>query len=60
MMDEGYDIEVLRQELKDHYGAASAVFDDPLMALMAIHGAFDADTASDDEIVEKARSLGLI
>ncbi len=57
-----YVIDDLREKIKDYYGTAATVIGNgnPFGCPSAVAELIDADYLSDEEIVEKARDLGLI
>ena len=56
------EIEMLREQLRDWYGTAAAVMDDgmPFGSFPPLMELAEVDAMSDEEILEKARSLGMI
>ncbi|MBQ1347634.1 MAG: hypothetical protein IIZ28_07415 [Erysipelotrichaceae bacterium] len=56
------DIDELRQQIRNYYGAAAVVMgrDDPLMGFPAAAEVYDTDDLSDEEVLAEAKRLGLI
>lgn len=59
---EGYDIDSLRESLKNYYGTASVVMrnEDLFMGYAAVMEYFDVDEMSDEEVISKVQSLGIL
>ena len=59
---DGYDIDSLRESLKNYYRTASVAMgnEDLFMGYAAVTEYFDVDEMSDEEVISKVRSLGIL
>ena len=59
---EGYDIDSIRDRLRSYYGTAAVAMgnEDPFMGYAAVTECFDVDEMSDEEVISKAQSLGIV
>lgn len=59
---DGYDIDSLRESLKNYYGTASVAMgnEDPFIGYAAAAECFDVDDLNDEEVISKAQDLGII
>ncbi len=57
-----YDVDELREELRNYYGTAAVVMgqDDLFGGIPVLSDLFDVDSLSDEEVVEEAERLGII
>lgn len=56
------DVDELRDELRSYYGTAAVTMGDgfPFGFAPAVSEMFNVDDLSDDEVIEKAKELGLV
>ena len=56
------DIDELREKLRSYYGTAAVVMEDssPFGFIPAVSELFSVDDLSDEEVIEKAKELGLV
>ena len=57
-----YDIDKLKQRLKDYYGTAAVVLgnDTPFGYIPPITELYETDDMSDEEVIEEAKRLGIL
>ena len=57
-----YDIDKLREELKDYYGTAAVVMGNgnPFECLPAFAEMINVDSLSDEEVIQEAKKIGII
>ena len=57
-----YDIDSLREQLKDYYGTAATVMGNgnPFNCLPAFAEMINVDSLSNEEVIEEARKIGII